>query len=238
MIRLKSLLNEGNEPLTGEWINKGVSLAKSLIARGFSKEMSAAIVGNMWAESTFNPTATNTNGAFGLLQWLGDRKTALTRFANNKKLNPNATKTQLDFIKYELLDSYDGKYAYEASQFKRADAEKSISGKAHAFAKFVERPGPAELSSTVAARKAAARTVYNVLIGNKPTTPTKPGKAASKTTSKTATKTASTKKIYTVKSGETLGGIANRNNTTVANILKKNPGVSADKIRIGQKLKI
>jgi len=44
--------------------------------------------------------------------------------------------------------------------------------------------------------------------------------------------------LYTIKPGETLGGIANRNNTTVDDIIKKNPGLQPDKIRDGQKIKI
>jgi len=51
------------------------------------------------------------------------------------------------------------------------------------------------------------------------------------------TKTA-TKKTHTIKSGETLGGIANRNNTTVADILKKNPGLNADRLKVGQSIQI
>lgn len=43
---------------------------------------------------------------------------------------------------------------------------------------------------------------------------------------------------YSVKPKETLGGIASRNNTTVAAILKNNPGLKADKLSIGQKIKI
>ena len=48
----------------------------------------------------------------------------------------------------------------------------------------------------------------------------------------------SSKKQYTVKQGETLGGIANRNKTTIDAILKKNKGLKADKIAVGQKLYI
>ena len=46
------------------------------------------------------------------------------------------------------------------------------------------------------------------------------------------------KKTYTIKTGETLGGIANRNNTTVSDIMKKNPGLAADRIQAGQKINI
>jgi LysM repeat protein len=48
----------------------------------------------------------------------------------------------------------------------------------------------------------------------------------------------SSSKKYTVKAGETLGGIANRNNTTVDDIMKKNPGLKADQIKIGQTIQI
>jgi nucleoid-associated protein YgaU len=45
-------------------------------------------------------------------------------------------------------------------------------------------------------------------------------------------------KTYTVKSGDTLGGIANRNGTTVDAIARKNPGLNADRIQPGQKIKL
>jgi LysM repeat protein len=57
---------------------------------------------------------------------------------------------------------------------------------------------------------------------------------AKKTDVAKSTKTQS----YKIKSGETLGGIANRNKTTVAAILKKNPGLNANKIQIGQTIQI
>lgn len=235
MIRLKALL-EGKGAVTGEWLNKGVAMAKSLIALGFTKDAAAAIAGNMWVESTFDPTATNGIGAFGLLQWLGDRKKQLIKYANKKKLDPNSTKAQLNFIKYELLDSYDGEYTYESSRFKKAMAMDTVSDKAYAFAKFVERPAAAELASSAESRKLAAKNIYDILVGNKSVktskTPTKP-----KASSNTAVASKKTKQ-YVVKDGETLGGIANRNKTTVANILKKNPGLKADKIKVGQKIKI
>ena len=44
--------------------------------------------------------------------------------------------------------------------------------------------------------------------------------------------------VYTIKDAETLGGIANRHNTTVDAILAKNPGLKPDTIKVGQKIKI
>jgi len=50
-------------------------------------------------------------------------------------------------------------------------------------------------------------------------------------------KPVATRKVYTVRSGDTLGGIAAKNRTTVAKIKKAN-GLRSDRISIGQKLKI
>lgn len=43
---------------------------------------------------------------------------------------------------------------------------------------------------------------------------------------------------YEIKSGDTLIDIAKNNNTTVENILKKNPGLNANELQIGQKINI
>jgi murein DD-endopeptidase MepM/ murein hydrolase activator NlpD len=45
-------------------------------------------------------------------------------------------------------------------------------------------------------------------------------------------------KVYTVKSGDTLGAIATKNKTTVANLVKINGLKDANKISVGQKIKL
>lgn len=45
-------------------------------------------------------------------------------------------------------------------------------------------------------------------------------------------------KYYTVKSGDTLGSIAKRNGKSLNAILKLNPGVNPNKLRIGQKIRV
>ena len=164
MIRLKSLITEGNGPLKDQWLSKGLNIAKQLVSRGFSKEQASAIVGNMWAESTFNPAAKNSIGAIGLLQWLGDRKKALIKFANQKKKPWSNFDLQLDFIKYELLDAYNGTYSYEVNQFSKAmNHGKTIQDRAEGFAKFSERPGASELSDSLPTRRTAAHNVFSAL---------------------------------------------------------------------------
>ncbi len=60
---------------------------------------------------------------------------------------------------------------------------------------------------------------------------------SSKSSSKSKKSSSSSYKTYTVKSGETLGGIAERNGTTAAAIRRAN-GIKGSMIRVGQKLKI
>ena len=303
MISLKHLLIEGNGPLTGGYLDKGVALSRQLIQRGFSKTQAAAIVGNMWAESTFDTTAKNDIGAIGLLQWLGSRKDELFKFAKSKKKRWTDLNLQLDFIKYELLDEYDGKYAYESTMFIRAmQYGDTIQDKAEGFAKVSERPRKSELDISLSTRQIAAKNVYDALTGKKQVAsvsknisnligktvyPTKKNgfvnvrsqsyvdnglidnlnlkvmypkpvgyvkqvvtgedgntwyqvvlmnKETGYVRSDVVTTTNESQ--YEIQSGDTLTKIAQDNNTTVDDIIKKNPGLQPDKIKDGQKIKI
>ena len=231
MISLKSLLTEGNGPLTGEWLTKGVSLARQLMSRGFSDIEAAAIVGNMWAESTFKPSAKNSIGAFGLLQWLGARKKELKKFAKSKGSNPHNLNTQLDFIKYELKDAYNGEYDYEQHMFNKAmNSGKDVMSKAAGFAKFSERPAAAELNASIQSRKIAAKNVYDALTKSKPTSNDKVGLDVF-----TQAKQIFNKKVYIVKPGDSLSVIASKYNVTVDSLKQAN-NLKTDLIKLGQKL--
>ena len=167
MIKLKNLLNESPIPET-ILSSTAASITKKLVQRGFDVIEAAAIVGNMWAESSFNPSAKNDIGAFGLLQWLDDRQAELKKFAKKKGRKETDLDTQLDFIKYELKDHYDGKYSYEANMFNKAMAfGKTILDKAEGFARFSERPNKSELTSSLPTRRKAAYDIYTHLQGPK-----------------------------------------------------------------------
>jgi hypothetical protein len=182
MIRLKSLLNENVDLLTTTNINKGLSLATALIKRGFTKEHAAAIIGNVWAESAFNHTAVGDGGDFGLMQWLGPRKKALKQFADKQKSSAMNLTTQLDFIKYELLDKYDGEYAYETNQFRKAMSYgDSILDKAEGFARYVERPKAAALDQSLPTRRIIAQQIYDLLTPKKKSTQATPYKTVTYT---------------------------------------------------------
>lgn len=82
-----------------------------------SKELSAGFTGNFIAESNCDPLIENQIGAVGIAQWLGDRRSALIRFANDLGRQLYQTKlvsgapgkyrvpdlqTQLEFVIHEL----------------------------------------------------------------------------------------------------------------------------------------
>ena len=253
MISLKGLLTEGNGLISESYIDKGISLAQALIKRGFTKIQAAAIVGNIWAECTFDHTDVGSGGDFGLMQWLGDRKRALIAFAEKRKSSIMNLETQLDFIKYELLDSYDGTYKYETIKFKRAMAYGTdVKAKAEGFARESERPKEAALKKSLPTRRIAALQIYNIIAGVKdkwgrPSTskwygfdvdtktyvdgPLK-GKVVGVPNSKKQT---TNKKIYIVKSGDSLSAIAATHKTTTDKLKKAN-GLKTDLIKPGQKL--
>ena len=64
-------------------------------------------------------------------------------------------------------------------------------------------------------------------------------KGSSSQTSTTSTTTSqSSKKYHTVRSGDTLGGIAQRYNTTVSTLQRLNPRVNPRRMQIGQKIRV
>lgn len=70
---------------------------------GFNEKGIAGIMGNLQQESGLDPTAVNSsNGAFGIAQWMGGRKTNLDNFAKEKGTANTDLGTQLEFLLKEL----------------------------------------------------------------------------------------------------------------------------------------
>ena len=78
------------------------------IEKGYSPLQASAITGNLMQESKLDPTVTNKTGAFGIAQWLGDRKVKLGTWADQNGLNKYDFKTQLEFVNFELKNSHKG----------------------------------------------------------------------------------------------------------------------------------
>lgn len=121
---------------------------RACVEAGYSVEAACGILGNIQQESSFNPLDLNKkSGAFGLVQWLGGRLTAL------KKLSDYTSgATQAGFLLYELNKytswwttyggevhhTYNGKKITSLSSFKDCNDPAAAAG---AFCIVFERPG-------------------------------------------------------------------------------------------------
>lgn len=75
-----------------------------LVQRGLSPVAAAGLVGNMGAESGYQPGIEERSGGggWGLMQWTGGRRKELTDFAANSGRDAASPYTQLDFMLQEL----------------------------------------------------------------------------------------------------------------------------------------
>lgn len=108
-------------------------------SKGLSPYHAAGIVGNLLGESKLNHQAINpTSKAFGIAQWLGDRKKKLF-----KKYGENPTfDQQLEFVWEELNSS-------EKSAFNKLLQTKSVEEATNSFMKHFERPSQREMAQSI-----------------------------------------------------------------------------------------
>jgi RHS repeat-associated protein len=88
-------------------------------SQGYSKKVTAAIIGNLRGESGtgLSPTADNGAGCHGIAQWCGDRwsgSSGLEHFAAKRGASPYNFQIQLKFINHELQGGYSS-YRREAN---------------------------------------------------------------------------------------------------------------------------
>ena len=69
---------------------------------GYTDTGAKAILANMMVESYVKPTTKNREGAFGLCQWLGDRRKNLETYAADNHLDIISIDSQLEFMNHEL----------------------------------------------------------------------------------------------------------------------------------------
>lgn len=119
-----------------------------LTEKGMTAEGAAAILGNLHQESGLSPTAVNpSSGAYGLCQWLGDRKTGLENYARSKGVDPSDIETQIEFMWMEIDPSADKTYANQqisASDFEAMMNATDIERATHLFRRKFERCGEGE----------------------------------------------------------------------------------------------
>ena len=78
-----------------------------LINKGLTEEQSAGIVGNLQAESNFNPSVEGDNNtSIGIAQWHLTRKNNLINYCKSNNQDYKSLDCQLDFLWYELNTTY------------------------------------------------------------------------------------------------------------------------------------
>jgi hypothetical protein len=120
---------------------------------GLTPIQASGILGNMQTESSFRTNALNKGeGAIGLAQWEGGRRTQLEAFAAGQGKPVTDWHVQVDFMMKELKGPERG--AWNALQAARSPSEA-----AHAFDKFYERSA----GTSRGERMANASNIFNVL---------------------------------------------------------------------------
>ena len=86
------------------------SVCLSLLASGFSIDATAGIMANMQRESNFILNMVGDGGtSIGLCQWHGERYSNLSNYCGNRMYT---TECQLNFMLYELMNTYKVTYSY------------------------------------------------------------------------------------------------------------------------------
>lgn len=156
----------GLSGFAGDSIQEKVWFA--LLDLGYSKEAAAGVLGNIEAESGFNPNVIEGGSGigFGLCQWSFGRRTQLEAYAASKGRDPGDINTQIEFLigeitpgggadgfaSYQLL-TYNG---YSPSDWENATTPEEA---AIAFCWSFERPGVPRMD----VRTEAARRYYEEL---------------------------------------------------------------------------
>src|SRR5947209_6876715 len=80
------------------------AITQFLANKGLTANQIAGIEGNLKVESGFDPTLPNrAEGAIGLAQWEGPRRTALDRYASSTGGSETNLNTQLGYLWSELM---------------------------------------------------------------------------------------------------------------------------------------
>jgi hypothetical protein len=137
---------------TAEQNRRGVQIIQFFINKGLNQEQAAAIAGNFFAESGLQPNIVNQIGAYGLAQWLGQRKTNLFEFATSRgeSVGNISLETQLEFTWNELQ-------SYEGGAYRNLITQNTVADATTSFVNRFERPSAAEKAQSLDKRIAYAR---------------------------------------------------------------------------------
>jgi hypothetical protein len=117
---------------------------------GLSSEQAAGVAGNLQVESGFSSTSFNPReGAIGLAQWEGGRRTRLQQFAAARGSSETDLNTQIDYLISELQGP-------EAGALAKLRAAGDAGSAAAAFDQYYERSSGSARAQRVADAQAIA----------------------------------------------------------------------------------
>lgn len=123
---------------------------------GFNSAAAAGVLANIVAESGFNPRIVGDHGSSsGICQWSGVRLDRLIRFCRKNLLDENELYSQLEFLKYELVNDYPGTMSLLLACENTQEGARSA---VYIFCKNYE--APSNFSSVLRPRTEAAVKVY------------------------------------------------------------------------------
>jgi hypothetical protein len=122
-----------------------------------TKERAAGFCGNIYGESSYNPNAVNPSSkAYGICQWLGDRKKNLKALAALKGKSVGDLDLQLAFLVQEINGSYK-KLCWD----KVVEADNTVQNATRIILRHYEVPGKTNAEADANTEKdAPTRTQY------------------------------------------------------------------------------
>ncbi|WP_433709861.1 phage tail tip lysozyme [Nocardia sp. CA-084685] len=146
------------QPISGGKKATASEIYQYLLSKGFTPAQAAGILGNMQVESGFDTGAYNPGeGAIGLCQWEGGRRTNLEAFAASQGRSVTDWHTQVDFMIHELKGSESGAYSHLTSA-------NSPGAAAAAFDQYYERSSGEARGQRVANANSIASSLAGVSV--------------------------------------------------------------------------
>ena len=157
-------VNESYSKITQNEIEIWMYLKKD----GYSEEASSAIMGNMYAESNFDPNAVEAEigEGYGLVQWSFERKNNLFEYAKKMNKDVSSIMLQMDFLCIEEMPKIkwrtnEKEYFSNLNEFKNSN---SIDKCTEAFMLCFEKPKD-QSNSAIEKRVSFAADIYNKFRG-------------------------------------------------------------------------
>lgn len=142
---------------TGTLSGNERAIASHLLAADIDQMHVAAIMGNIYKESGYSPTALNgDSGAFGICQWLGGRKANLIELCRGRGVEATDLTTQIDYflMEFKMEGASGWNSVADRDAFLAISGDGSLDEAVAFFARKFERCGEHEMDLPTRSREA------------------------------------------------------------------------------------